>query len=244
MRPETVLELAHVSASKGDRVRVEDLSLTVQRGEAVALVGSNASGKSLVLKLGAGLETPASGAVRVLGVDPSQASDDERLRLRQRLGVVFDKHALISNMTVFNNVALPLRYHLAPPEDEVQDRVMARLAECGVEDFRDRFPFDLTLGDARLVAIARARAMGTEILFIDELLIGLDADDLVRIHGLLAGPWREQGLTVVITLNAPTALFGSMDRLVLLRDGRFVAACPPEEAARVKDPMIPDFFPS
>jgi ABC-type transporter Mla maintaining outer membrane lipid asymmetry ATPase subunit MlaF len=244
MRPETVLELAHVSASKGDHMRVEDLSLTVQRGEAVAFVGSNASGKSLALKLCAGLETPASGTVRVLGVDPSQASDEAVLNLRQRLGVVFDKPALISNMTVFNNVALPLRYHLAPPEDEVQDRVMARLAECGVEDFRDRFPFDLTLGDARLAAIARARVMDPDILFIDELLIGLDADDLVRIRGLLSGPWREQGLTVVSTVNAPTTLFGSMDRLVLLRDGRLVAACPPEEAARVKDPMVPDFFAS
>lgn len=244
MRPETVLELAHVSASKGDRVRVEDLSLTVQRGEAVALVGSNASGKSLALKLGAGLEIPASGTVRVLGVDPAQASADEVLRLRQRLGVVFDKHALISNMTVFNNVALPLRYHLAPPEDEVQDRVMARLEECGVEDFRDRFPVDLTLGDARLAAIARARVMDPDILFIDELLIGLDADDLRRVRGLVEGPWREQGLTVVITLNAPTTLFRFFDRLVLLRDGRLVAALPPAEAARVKDPMVPDFFAS
>jgi ABC-type transporter Mla maintaining outer membrane lipid asymmetry ATPase subunit MlaF len=244
MRPETVLELAHVSASKGDRVRVEDLSLTVQRGEAVALVGSNASGKSLALKLGAGLETPASGAVRVLGVDPAQASEDEVLRLRQRIGVVFDKPALVSNMSVFNNVALPLRYHLAPPDDEVRDRVMARLAECGVEDVRDRFPVDLTLGDARLAAIARARAMDPDILFIDELLIGLDADDLARVRGLVEGPWREEGLTVVITLNAPTTLFRVFDRLVLLRDGRLVAACPPAEAARVKDPMVPDFFAS
>lgn len=244
MRPEPVLDLAHVSASKGDLMRIENLSLTVHRGEAVALVGSNASGKSLALKLCAGLETPASGSVRVMGVDPAQASDEDILQLRQRLGVVFDKPALISNMTVFNNVALPLRYHSAPPEDEVQERVMARLAECGVEYLRDRFPVELTLGDARLVAIARARVMNTEILFIDELLIGLDADDLGRIHGLLAGPWREQGLTVVITLNAPTTLFRDMDRLVLLRDGRLVAVCPPAEAARVKDPMVPDFFPS
>ena len=239
---ETAIELDHVSACVADNARVDDLSLTVRRGETVALVGSNASGKGLALKLCAGLEVPVAGAVRVLGVDPAQASDEEILHLRQRVGFVFDKPALISNMSVFNNVALPLRYHTALPEGEVRDRVMARLRECGVEAFRDRFPAELTVGDARLVALARARVMDTDILFIDELLLGLDADDLMWIPGLLESYRREAGLTVVATINAPTGLFALMDRLVLLRDGRLVASCPPAEASRVDDPMVRDFF--
>lgn len=236
------LELDHVSAFVADNVRVDDLSLTVQQGETVALVGSNDSGKGLALKLCAGLETPVAGSVRILGIDPAQATDEEVLRLRLRVGFVFDKPALVSNMSVFNNVALPLRYHTVLPEGEIRDRVMARLAECGVDALRDRFPVELTVGEARLVALARARVMDTEILLIDELLFGLDAGDLIRLRGLFESAWKEAGLTVVVTINAPTSLLETMDRLVLLRDGRLVAACSPIEAFQVDDPMALEFF--
>jgi phospholipid/cholesterol/gamma-HCH transport system ATP-binding protein len=236
------LELDHVSAFVADNVHVDDLSLTVQQGETVALVGSNDSGKGLALRLCAGFETPAAGSVRVLGVDPAQATDEEFLHLRLRVGFVFDKPALVSNMNVFNNVALPLRYHTALSEAEIQDRVMARLAECGVDALRDRFPAELAVGEARLVALARARVTDTAILLIDELLFGLDAGDLVRLRGLFEGAWKDAGLTVIATINAPTNLVETMDRLVLLRDGRLVAACSPIEAFQVDDPMVLEFF--
>jgi ABC-type transporter Mla maintaining outer membrane lipid asymmetry ATPase subunit MlaF len=238
----SALELDHVSAFVRETVRLEDLTVTVQRGETVALVGSNSSGKGLALRLGAGLEAPASGSVWLLGLNLSQASEAEFLHLRRRAGIVFEKPALVSNMSVFNNVALPLRYHTTLPESEIRDRVMAKLRECGVDQFRDAFPAELALGDARLAAMARALAIDPEIIFIDELLFGLDADDLVRVRGLVEGFRRAGGLTVVVTINAPTSLFGLMDRLVLLRDGRLVAACSPAEAARVEDPMVKDFF--
>lgn len=238
----SALELDHVSAFLRETVRVEDLSLTVQRGETVALVGSNVSGKGLALSLAAGLEEPASGSVRLLGLNPSQVSEAEFLYLRQHVGVVFEKPALVSNMTVFNNVALPLRYHSTFPESEIRDRVTAKLAQCAVDQFRDAFPGELAMGDARMAAIARALAIDPEVIFIDELLLGLDADDLVRVRGLVEGFRLAGGLTVVVTINAPTSLFGLMDRLILLRDGRLVASCPPSEAPRVEDPMVRDFF--
>jgi ABC-type transporter Mla maintaining outer membrane lipid asymmetry ATPase subunit MlaF len=239
---EVVIELDRVSANEGDQARVADLSLIVRRGEAVALVGSNASGKGLALKLCAGLEAPASGAVRLLGVDTTQASEEQALHLRQRVGFVFVKPALISNLSVYNNVALPLRYHTVLPETEIQGRVMARLTECGVAVFREQMPAGLTMGVARLAALARAMVMEPEILFVDEVLFGLDADDLIRFRGLLGKYRREKGLTIVATINAPTSLFRMMDRLVLLRDGRLVADCPPDKAPLVVDPMVQDFW--
>jgi ABC-type transporter Mla maintaining outer membrane lipid asymmetry ATPase subunit MlaF len=241
---EAAIELTHVSASEGVLEHVEDISLTVRRGEALALVGSNRSGKGLALKLCAGLGAPSSGSVRVLGVDPAAASDEETLHLRQRVGFVFAKPALISNMSVFSNVALPLRYHTALPETQIQTRVMACLAECGVELYRDHLPAGLAMGNARLAALARALVMDVEILLVDEALLGLDADDLIRFRGLLEKYRRERGLTVVVTINAPTALFALMDRLALMRDGRLVAVCPPAEAPGVDDPMVREFFES
>src|SRR6266581_3689310 len=121
---EAVITLDHVSASEGNQVRVDDLTLTVRRGEAVALVGSHASGKGLALRLCAGLEAPESGSVRILGVNPAVESE-EMVRLRQRVGFVFVKPALINSLSVFDNVAFPLRYHATIPEAAVQDRVMA-----------------------------------------------------------------------------------------------------------------------
>ena len=242
MSSEAVIELDRVSASEGLLAHIEEVSLTVRRGEAVALVGSNRSGKGLALKLCAGLGEPSSGSVRVLGVDPSAASDEEMLQLRQRVGFVFAKPALISNMSVYNNVALPLRYHTTLTEEVIHRRVMAGLSECGVDVFHDHMPAGLPLGDARLAALARALVVEPDILFVDEVLFGLDADDLVRSRGLLAKYRQEKGLTVVVSINAPTALFTLMDRLVLMRDGRLVAMCPPAEAAQVDDPMVRDFF--
>lgn len=238
----TVIELDRVSASEGVLEHVEEFSLTIHGGEAVALVGANRSGKGLALKLCAGLAAPESGAVRVLGVDPAAASDEEILHLRRRVGFVFAQPALISSMSVYNNVALPLRYHTALPEAAIQEKVMACLAECGVELFHDHLPAGLALGDARLAALARALVMETEILCVDEALFGLDAGELVRFRGLLEKYRRDRGRTIVATLNAPTGLFALMDRLVLMRDGRLIAVCPPAEVSRVDDPMVHDFF--
>ena len=239
---EAVIELDRVSASEGILAHIEEFSLTVRRGEAVALVGSNRSGKGLALKLCAGLGDPSSGSVRVLGVDPAAASDAEMQHLRQRVGFVFAKPALISNMNVYNNVALPLRYHAVLPEAAIHERVMGCLTECGVALFHDHMPGGLTMGDARLAALARALALEPDVLFVDDILFGLDAEDLVRSRELLATYRREKGLTIVVSINAPTALFALMDRLVLMRDGRLVAVCPPAEAAQVDDPMVRDFF--
>lgn len=237
---ETVITLDHVSASEGNQVRVDDLTLTVRRGEAVALVGSHASGKGLTLRLCAGLEAPESGSVRILGVNPAVESE-EMIRLRQRIGFVFVKPALISSLSVFDNVALPLRYHATLPEAAVQDRVMARLAECGVEDLRDRFPAGLAIGDARLVALARAMAMDAELLLVDEVLFGWDADELVRFRKIVEHYRKQRTLTIVATFSAPTRLFAMMDRLVLVRNGRIVTDCLPAEASRMDDPMVRNF---
>jgi len=237
---EAAITLDHVSANEGNQVRVDDLSLTVRRGEAVALVGSHTSGKGLTLRLCAGLEAPESGSVRILGVNPAVASE-ELLDLRQRVGFVFVKPALINSLSVFDNVALPLRYHATLPEAAIQDRVMARLVECSVEDLRDRFPAGLAMGDARLVALARAMAMDAELLLVDEVLFGLDADELVRFRKIVEGYRKQRTLTLVATFSAPTRLFAMMDRLVLIRNGRVVADCPPAEASRVADPMVRDF---
>lgn len=239
---EPAIELQHVSALIREGYGLDDLSLTVLRGEAVALVGANGSGKSLALRIAAGLETPDSGTVRLLGVDPAGLSEEQYVGLRRRVGFVFEKPALISNMTAFNNVALPLRYHTAMTDDEIRDRVMTALSEWGVEQSAGRFPVELTLGDARLVAIARAVALKPEILFIEEMLYALDAEGLSRVGDYVEHSRAKTGLTVLATVNAPTRLLELMDRVALLRDGRLKAFGTLAEAERLEDPTFRAFF--
>jgi phospholipid/cholesterol/gamma-HCH transport system ATP-binding protein len=238
MMNEAVITLDHVSASEGNQVRVDDFNLTVRRGEAVALVGSSLSGKGVALRLCAGLEAPESGSARILGVNPAAASEEELLHLRRRVGCAFVKPALLSALNVFDNVAFPLRYHAVFPEAAIHDRVMARLAECGVEGLRDRFPAGLAMGDARLVAMARAMALDAEILCVDEALFGMDADELVRFGKIVENYRKQRTVTIVATFSAPTGLLAMMDRLVLIRNGRIVVDCPPAQASRVDDPMV------
>ncbi|HEY3198827.1 MAG TPA: ATP-binding cassette domain-containing protein [Nitrospirales bacterium] len=239
---EPVLQLDKVSAFLREGHRVDDVSLLVRHGELVALVGGNNSGKSLALRLAAGLEAPLTGMIRLLGVNPALAAETEYIDLRRRVGVVFDRPGLLSNMNVFNNVALPLRYHTVLSEPEIQDKVMAALREWNVEHLREQFPAELMLGDARFVALARAEILDPEILFLDDMLLGLDATGLVRLRGFFER-MRVAGKTTLITsAGAATKLFEVLDRLLFFRNGRFVADARPAEVVQIKDPAVQELF--
>jgi phospholipid/cholesterol/gamma-HCH transport system ATP-binding protein len=180
--------------------------------------------------------------VRVLGQDPLPASERQYITLRRRIGVVFERPALISNMTVFNNVVLPFRYHTDLSDGEIEDRVMIALREWGIEALHDRFPAELTVGDGRLAAMARASILNPEILFIDEMLFGLDAEGLGRLQGLIEQTRLKRGMTIVAAVNAPTRLFALMDRLVFFHEGRLVADSTPAEAGKIKEPVVQKLF--
>ena len=238
---ETALQLDKVSAFLREGHRIDDVSLLVRHGELVALVGGNNSGKSLALRLAAGLETPLAGMVRLLGVNPERASDADYLDLRRRVGVVLDRPGLLSNMNVFNNVALPLRYHTLLSEAEIEDKVMAALREWNIENLREQFPAELTLGDARFVAIARADILDPEILFLDDMLLGLDAAGLAHLRTFFESV-RVGGTTLITSAGAATKLFEAMDRLLFFRNGRLVADVSPAEVVKSTDPAVHELY--
>ena len=237
-----VLQLDHVSAFLREGQSVDDVSLLVQHGELVAFVGSNSSGKGLALRLAAGLEAPIEGTVRLLGVNPARAGEPAYLDLRQRVGVIFDQPALISNMSVFNNVALPLRYHTVLSDSDIEAKVIAALREWDVEGLRNRFPAQLMLGDARLVAMARAQILEPEILFLDDMLVGLDAAGLSKLRRFFESLRSKRGLTLVTSAGAPTKLFELLDRVFFFRNGRLLAEGSPAEVLQTKEPGVLELF--
>lgn len=222
MAKEGIIELDHVSATLDDYTKLEDLNLTVGKGEYVALVGPNGSGKGLVLEVIGGFEVPTEGTVRVLGKEWASMDLPAQEALRQRIGCVFQKPGLMVNMTVFNNLVLPLRYHTALDEAAIRAKVQGMLEEFGIERFADRFPAQLSLGDARLAAMARALILDQDVLLIDQPVVGLDAEAIDRL-GVIFNNFRERtNLTILMGVNVPVWLLEEVDRVGVMREGRIV----------------------
>lgn len=221
------IELSDVVVAMDTEGHAAHISLAVDPKEFVVLLGPNRSGKSLVLELCAGLVTPQQGSVRVLGEEWVELSDHARMKLRTRIGTVLQLPGLLSNMTVFNNAALPLRYHRSTLSDRDIDRVvMGHLEALGLAQLRDRFPAQLNPGEIRCAAIARAMVLDQELLLLDDPLAGLDAGMVQRLGEHLASQRQRGPLTVLATMRSYSPFLDLADRVAVVREGQIVAIGP------------------
>ncbi len=237
-----VLELSGAAVEMEGQGQWSDLTLSLDEGEACALIGPNRGGKSLALKLCAGLVTPERGAARLFGQDLNELNEEELVELRQRVGTVLQAPGLLSNMTVFNNVALPLRYHRGLSDEELEPLVMVRLEALGVAGLRHRFPAELNQGEARCVAIARALSLDQELLLLDDPLEGLDALTSRRLGEWLQAQRQSRPLTILATTRRASSLLAMVDRFAFVRDGRVQAQGRYEELLASADDAMQDYL--
>lgn len=211
-----------------------EVDLRIASGEFVALVGPSRSGKSLIIALAAGLVSPEAGRVVLLGHEWSEASASEPSHVRLRVGTVLEQPGLLSNMTLFNNVLLPLRYHRGAMSDRSREHaVMAQLERLGLMPVRDRFPAELNHGEVRRGAIARACMLDPEVLLLDDPVAGVDAEMLLVLRAYVEARRADHPLTVVVAMRAWSPFIEGADRLVVLRDGRVEADGPRDAVAEV-----------
>ena len=198
-----------------------DLSLTVEQGERVAVMGPSGSGKSTLLNLICGLDGPTSGSIKLEGVELASLNDDQRTRLRrEKIGMVFQTFNLLPTLTAQENVALPLRLQ-GLPRRETQERAKAMLERVGLKIRAHHRPDELSGGERQRVAIARALIFRPPILLGDEPTGNLDSATGEEILRLLDDLHREYNNTVLlVTHNDLAAAF--CDRILTLRDGQFV----------------------
>jgi ABC-type transporter Mla maintaining outer membrane lipid asymmetry ATPase subunit MlaF len=206
-----------------------NVSLSVAAGACVVLLGSARSGARTVLRLCAGLLEPDAGTVRVLGRDPADSDEESALEHRLRVGVVLQPPGLLSNMSVFNNVALPLRFHGGHDEGTIATAVERRLAELGLVSIRDQFPSMLTLGEVKAVALARALVMEPDLLLLEDADAGLDAELMARCRAAIQVRRARRPMTLLATMSHPSPLQVLADRVVYLREGAVVAEGPRDE---------------
>lgn len=235
------IALDGVSLRRGQREVFRDLSCGFSRGQISVILGGSGSGKSTLLRVIGGLTRPDAGAVRVAGVDVTQLSERELFAVRNRIGMLFQGGALLDSLTIFDNVALPLREHSSLSEAEISEAVRHRLEAVGLPGIEQLFPRQLSGGMNRRAALARAVVNDPEIVLCDEPFSGLDPLNVRRIEGLLIELNRRLGLTLLVTSHHLASSLRMANRLVFLRRGGALAGTP-DDLLRSADPEVVEFL--
>lgn len=238
-----VIELSHVYLAF-DTPLLEDISFAVSRGETLVIAGESGTGKSTILKLMLRLLVPDSGDVLIDGERINDLSFEDALRVRQKMGMVFQGAALFDSMTVFENIAYPLREHTDLEDDEIEARVRQKLqfVDLDPDKVMHQLPAELSGGMKKRVGIARGIANDPAILLYDEPTSGLDPLTTGTIARLIRKLQREIGVTSVVVSHDMDAAFKIATRIALLARRRIVFLGTPDEMAGGSDPYIRDFL--
>lgn len=238
-----VVELKNVSLAFDSPI-VEDVSLCVNAGETVVIVGESGTGKSTILKLILRLLVPDKGKVMVDGQDITNLSFEEALKVRQKMGMVFQGAALFDSMSVFENVAYPVREHTKLKDDEVAERVKEKLQFVDLEPDRvmEQFPSELSGGMRKRVGIARGLANNPEIMLYDEPTSGLDPLTTGTITRLIMKLQRELGVTSIVVSHDIRSSFRMATKVALLNNRRIAYFGTPEDMTASDDKYIQDFL--
>ena len=226
----------------GGRPLLRDVTLHVPRGKVVALMGGSGSGKTTLLRLLGGQLRADAGRVRFDGQDVGLLDRDALFRLRRRMGMLFQMGALFTDLTVFENVAFPLREHTRLPESMIRDLVLMKLDAVGLRGAASLMPSQVSGGMARRVALARAIALDPPLLMYDEPFAGLDPISLGTIAHLIRALNDALGATSIVVTHDVPETFAIADRVYLLGDGRVVASGTPTELRASADPYVVQFL--
>jgi len=240
---EPIVALDHVSLAF-DRPILEDVSFIARESDTVVIVGESGTGKSTILKLLLRLLVPDRGRVLVDNEDITSLSFDEALEVRQRMGMVFQGAALFDSMSVFENVAYPLREHTHMNEDEIEQRVREKLqfVDLDPDVVMEQMPAELSGGMRKRVGIARGMANNPEIMLYDEPTSGLDPLTTGTITRLIMKLQRELDVTSIVVSHDIRSVFRMASKVALLHDRRITFFGTPEEMTASEDPYIQDFL--
>jgi phospholipid/cholesterol/gamma-HCH transport system ATP-binding protein len=242
---DVVVEVKGLTTAYGDQVVLRDVDMTVRRGEVMVILGGSGCGKSTLLKHLIGIQKPTQGEVRVLGVDVVRASEREMEDLYTKVGIVFQSGALYGSLTVAENVALPLLERTDLDPGIIGISVRMKLGLVNLSGFEDRLPSELSGGQMKRVAFARAISMDPQVLFCDEPSAGLDPrigrglDDLIRNLN------KAFNMAIVVVTHEMESVKLIADRITMLAPmeggARVVFQGTYDELKACEDPVVRDF---
>lgn len=236
-----LVECRDLSFGYGERRVLDAVSFTVPRGKVTALMGASGGGKTTVLRLIGGQVRPQGGELRFDGEDVAALDRDGLFRIRRRMGMLFQFGALFTDLSVYDNVAFPLREHSGLPENLVRDIVLMKLNAVGLRGARDLMPSQVSGGMARRVALARAIALDPDLVMYDEPFAGLDPISLGTAASLIRRLNDTLGITSIVVSHDLEETFHIADQVIILANGKIAAQGTPAEVRASTDPLVHQF---
>lgn len=240
--PEAHVVVERLVKTYGDRTILHGVDMTIGRAETLVVIGGSGAGKSTLVRHLIALERPTSGKISIDGTDISSLDDVQLAKARRRFGMVFQKYALFDSMTVFDNVAFPLREQTKLSEKDIKDKAMTKLKELGVDHAAALTPAQISGGMAKRVGIARALVMEPELLIYDEPTSGLDPVTSRTVDQLIEEMRERFGVTSVVITHDMVSAFDIADRIAMLIKGRVVAQGSPAEVLKVDNEDVQRFI--
>jgi phospholipid/cholesterol/gamma-HCH transport system ATP-binding protein len=241
MGEQDAIRLENVSKAFEAHAVLRSLSLAVPAGHACCILGRSGTGKSVALKHVIGLIQPDEGRIFVEGEEITHLRGRDIVRVRRRMGFLFQNAALFDSISVGENVAFPLRRHTRLGEADIRRRAAGKLADVGLESAYDTMPAELSGGMRKRVGLARAMALDPSILLVDEPSAGLDPITSEEIDQLLLARRRAGTTLLVVTHNIPSAR-ALGDRLIVLHEGRVIAEGTARELETNPEPLVQAFM--
>lgn len=237
-----MIKLKNLSKQFG-RVKVLDnISFEIPDGDFLAIIGPSGCGKSTLLKLMVRIEAATSGSIYVNNQDIARLEDDALVKLRQNIGMVFQSGALFDSLSVFENVAFPLREHTRLPENEIVRKVQEKLRLVELEGTDALMPSELSGGMQKRVGIARALVSDPSIILYDEPTTGLDPITSVTIENLMVKLARELQATSIVVTHVMQTVYRTSKRVVMLHDAKFIEIGPTDMVQKTRDAIVKKFI--
>ncbi|HTH39233.1 MAG TPA: ABC transporter ATP-binding protein [Rhodocyclaceae bacterium] len=238
---ENLIEIENLHFSYGDNQVLQGIDLIIPRGKVVAILGVSGAGKSTLLRQIGGQIRPDQGSVRVNGKVVHELDSDDMYALRRQMGMMFQAGGLFTDISVYENVAFPMRELTDLPEEIIRDLVQMKLQSVGLRGAMDMMPAELSGGMARRVALARAIALDPLLAMYDEPFAGLDPISLNQIAGLIRSLNDALGVTSIVVTYDMSESLKVVDYAYFIHHGKVVAQGTPEEIAVSDNPFVHQF---
>jgi phospholipid/cholesterol/gamma-HCH transport system ATP-binding protein len=242
MPSDNIIEVRDLHFARGMRKIFDGLNVDIKRGQVTAIMGPSGTGKTTLLRLITRQLRPDAGRILIDGVDIAHLSKNELYQLRKRFGMLFQNGALLTDLTVFENVAFPLREHTNLSNRLIRHVVLTKLHAVGLRGAADMMPGELSGGMARRVALARAMATDPDILIYDEPFVGLDPISMGVIVRLVRRMNDALGITSIVVSHDVDEISTVSDLSFLISDGRVAASGSPAELNRASSELVRQFM--
>ena len=240
--PAPVIEFVDIHKTFGTQKVLNGLSMSIPKGWVTSVIGRSGTGKSVTLKHIMGLIRPDEGQILFDGNDVVRMRERDLYEMRKRFGFLFQDAALFDSMSVFENVAFPLREHTRKKKSEIQDIVRSKLKIVGLTAAENKYPSQLSGGMRKRVGLARAIALDPEIILFDEPTSGLDPVVTDAVDQMILSTQAQLHVTMVVITHDVNSMFKVSDKIIMLHDGSVRASGSKDDIRNSADPMVQQFL--